>query len=80
MSNRMQADQVADCAGAIKEWFEARTTPWIDASAVRRQHNAAISVVVYHLYPEDVHGDQWGPCGKSVSTWVLSRTGKCSVL
>ena len=37
------------CADAIKDWFEAQINAWIDASAVRRQHNAAISVVVYNL-------------------------------
>ena len=37
------------CADAFKEWFEAQMNAWIDASAVRRQRNATISVVVYNL-------------------------------
>ena len=37
------------CADAIKDWFEVQIDAWVDASAVRRQHNAAISVVVYNL-------------------------------
>ena len=36
-------------ADAIKEWFEAQINAWIDVSAVCRQHNATISVVVYNL-------------------------------
>jgi len=37
------------CADAVKDWFEAQINAWIDASAVRRQRNATISVVVYNL-------------------------------
>jgi hypothetical protein len=37
------------CADSLKEWFEAQVNAWIDASAVRRQRHAAISVVVYTL-------------------------------
>src|SRR6266699_2578728 len=37
------------CADTLKEWFEAQINTWIDAPAVRRQHNATISVVVYNL-------------------------------
>jgi hypothetical protein len=36
-------------ADAIKEWFEVQIDAWVDAPAVRRQHNAKISVVVYNL-------------------------------
>jgi hypothetical protein len=44
-----EASNAYACADAIKDWFEAQINAWIDASAVRRQHNAAISVVVYNL-------------------------------
>jgi hypothetical protein len=37
------------CADSLKEWFEAQVNAWIDASAVRRQRHASISVVVYTL-------------------------------
>ena len=37
------------CADNLKDWFEAQINAWVDAPAVRRQHNAAISVVVYTL-------------------------------
>ena len=37
------------CADAIKDWFEVQIDAWIDASAVRRQRNAAVSVVIYNL-------------------------------
>jgi hypothetical protein len=37
------------CADAIKDWFEVQIDAWIDASAVRRQRNSVISVVVYNL-------------------------------
>src|SRR6266516_3643024 len=33
------------CADSFKEWFEAQINTWIDPPAVRRQHNAMISVV-----------------------------------
>ena len=44
-----EAPNVYACSDAIKDWFEAQINAWIDASAVRRQHNATISVVVYTL-------------------------------
>jgi hypothetical protein len=44
-----EAPSAYACADAIKEWFEAQMNAWIDASAVRRQHNAMISGVVYNL-------------------------------
>ena len=44
-----EAPNAYACADAIKEWFEVQINAWIDAPAVRRQHNAAISVVVYTL-------------------------------
>ena len=37
------------CADNLRGWFEAQINAWVDAPAVRRQHNAAISVVVYTL-------------------------------
>ena len=37
------------CADTLKDWFEAQINAWIDASAVRRQRNATISVVVNNL-------------------------------
>ena len=36
-------------ADTLKDWFEAQINAWVDAPAVRRQHNATISVVVYIL-------------------------------
>jgi len=44
---------------AIKDWFEAQITAWIDAPAVRRQHNAAISVVVYNLIQSTYRVIHW---------------------
>ena len=44
-----EAPNAYACADAIKDWFEVQINAWIDASAVRRQHNATISVVVYNL-------------------------------
>ena len=44
-----EAPNAYACADVIKDWFEAQINAWIDASAVRRQHNAAILVVVYNL-------------------------------
>jgi len=44
-----EAPHVYACADVLKEWFEAHINAWVDASAVRRQHNATISVVVYNL-------------------------------
>ena len=37
------------CADTIKDWFEVQINAWFDASAVRRQQNRTISVVVYTL-------------------------------
>jgi len=44
-----EAPNAYTCADAIKDWFEAQINAWVDAPAVRRQHNAGISVVVYNL-------------------------------
>ena len=44
-----EAPSAYACADAIKDWFEAQINAWVDAPAVRRQHNAMISVVVYNL-------------------------------
>jgi len=44
-----EAPSAYACADAIKEWFEVQIDAWVDASEVRRQHNATISVVVYIL-------------------------------
>ncbi len=44
-----EAPNASVCADTLKDWFEAQINAWIDASAVRRQHNAAVSVVVYNL-------------------------------
>jgi hypothetical protein len=44
-----EAPNVYACAVAIKDWFEVQIDAWVDACAVRRQHNAVISVVVYNL-------------------------------
>jgi hypothetical protein len=44
-----EASNAYACADAIKDWFEAQINAWVDAPAVRRQHNATISVVVYNL-------------------------------
>jgi hypothetical protein len=44
-----EAPSAYACADAIKEWFEVQIEAWVDAPAVRRQHNATISVVVYNL-------------------------------
>jgi len=37
------------CADTLKDWFEAQINAWIDTSAIRRQRNAVISMVVYTL-------------------------------
>ena len=44
-----EAPNVYACADTLKDWFEVQINAWIDASAVRWQHHAAISVVVYNL-------------------------------
>ena len=44
-----EASSAYTCADTLKDWFEVHINGWIDAPAVRRQHNAAISVVVYTL-------------------------------
>jgi len=54
-----EAPNVYACADAIKEWFEVQFDAWIDASAVRRQHNAAISVVVYNLIQSTYRVINW---------------------
>ena len=44
-----EAPNAYACADAIKEWFEVLIDAWMDSPAVRWQHNAMISVVVYNL-------------------------------
>ena len=44
-----EARDVYACADTLKDWFEAQINAWIDASAICRQRNATISVVVYNL-------------------------------
>jgi hypothetical protein len=44
-----EASNAYSCADTLKEWFEVQIDAWIDTSVVRRQHNAAILVVVYNL-------------------------------
>jgi hypothetical protein len=44
-----EASSAYACADSLKDWFEAQMNAWIDASAVRRQRNASISVVAYTL-------------------------------
>ena len=44
-----ETPDVYTCADTLKDWFEVQINAWIDASAVRRQRNATISVVVYNL-------------------------------
>jgi len=54
-----EASNVYASADAIKEWFEVQIDAWIDASAVRRQHNAMISVVVYNLIQSTYRVINW---------------------
>ena len=54
-----EAPNVYAFADAIKDWFEAQIDAWIDASAVRRQHNAAISVVIYNLIQSTFRVVHW---------------------
>ena len=54
-----EAPNAYACADAIKEWFGVQIDAWIDASAVRRQHNAVISVVVYNL----IQSTTWSSIG-----------------
>src|SRR5437868_9252850 len=51
------------CADTLKDWFEAQVNAWIDAPAVRRQHNAAISVVVYTLIQNTYTMINWDHVG-----------------
>ena len=44
-----EAPNAYACADVIKDWFEAQINAWIDTSAIRRQRNAVISMVVYTL-------------------------------
>ena len=44
-----EAPDVYTCADTLKDWFEVQINAWIDASAMGRQRNATISVVVYNL-------------------------------
>jgi hypothetical protein len=52
-------------ADAIKEWFEVQIDAWIDASAVRRQHNVVISVVVYNLIQNTYTVINWDHVGRA---------------
>ena len=54
-----EAPNAYACADAIKDWFEVQIDAWIDASAVRRQSNAAISVVVYNLIQSTYRVINW---------------------
>ena len=54
-----EASNVYACADAIKDWFEAQINAWIDAPAVRRQGNAAISVAVYNLIQSTYRVINW---------------------
>jgi hypothetical protein len=60
-----EAPNAYACADAIKEWFEAQVNAWIDAPAVRRQHNAAISVVVYTLIQNAYTVINWDHVGRA---------------
>ena len=44
-----EAPDAYTCADTLKDWFEAQINAWIDTSAIRRQRNAVISMVVYTL-------------------------------
>src|SRR5207302_1646877 len=44
-----EAPDAYTCADTLKDWFEAQMNAWIDTSAIRRQRNAVISMVVYTL-------------------------------
>ena len=44
-----EAPDAYACADTLKDWFEAQINAWIDTSAIRRQRNAVISMVVYTL-------------------------------
>ncbi len=54
-----EAPNVYACADTLKDWFEVQIDAWIDASAVRRQHNAVISVVVYNLIQSTYRVINW---------------------
>jgi len=49
-----EAPDAYTCADTLKDWFEAQINAWIDTSAIRRQRNAVISMVVYTLTPSRV--------------------------
>jgi len=55
-----EAPHVYACADALKDWFEGQVNAWIDVSAVRRQHNATISAVVYNLIQSAYEVINWG--------------------
>lgn len=44
----------------LKDWFEGQLNAWVDAPAVRLQHNATISVVVYNLLQSTYTVINWG--------------------
>ena len=54
-----EASNVYACADTLKDWFEAQIDAWIDTSAVRRQGNAVISVVVYNLIQSTYRVINW---------------------
>jgi hypothetical protein len=54
-----EAPNVYACADTLKDWFEAQIDAWIDTSAVRRQHNATISVIVYNLIQSTYRVINW---------------------
>jgi len=54
-----EAPNVYVCADTLKDWFESQIDTWVDASAVRRQHNATISVVVYNLIQSTYKAINW---------------------
>jgi hypothetical protein len=60
-----EAPNAYACADAIKDWFEVQIDAWIDAPAVRRQHNAAISVVVYNLIQSTSMVINWDHVGRA---------------
>src|SRR3989440_1110164 len=60
-----EAPNAYACADAMKDWFEAQINAWIDASAVQRQHNAMILVVVYNLLQSTYMVINWDHVGRA---------------
>jgi hypothetical protein len=54
-----EAPNAYACADTPKDWFEAQIDAWIDASAVCRQYNSTISVVVYNLIQSTYRVIDW---------------------